>query len=447
MRKSSLIIPISVVAHLFIINATLFFLTEDTYLTLPAIVFYNLSWLLIAFALNFYPTKRTERFFTNFDKLIYLYIIYTLSYFSNLAFRNIEYSPVYQLRVILVLLGSITVYRWIFYYLRNIYRTEGGNLANVIVIGRDRKLKKIRQVFDMPELGYRYLGYFDNESSKSITYLGKIKDCIPYLRKTNVEEIYCMASRLSSEELGSLINYADNNLKRIKIIPDNKEIYTRAMNVELFGSVPVLNLRKLPLETDIAKYTKRSFDIVFSSAVCIFLLSWLVPVIAILIKAESSGPIFFKQKRHGVGKKEFWCYKFRSMAVNKDSDTKMMTKNDTRVTKIGKFMRKTSIDELPQFFNVLLGEMSVVGPRPHMEAHTNQYQKSVDKYLVRHFAKPGITGLAQIKGYRGEIVEASDIINRTRLDIFYVEKWSLYLDIKIIYFTIINAIRGEEKAY
>ena len=122
MRKSSLIIPISVVAHLFIINATLFFLTEDTYLSLPAIVFYNLSWLLIAFALNFYPTKRTERFFTNFDKLIYLYIIYTLSYFSNLAFRDIGFSPLYQLRIILVLLGSITVYRWIFYYLRNIYR-------------------------------------------------------------------------------------------------------------------------------------------------------------------------------------------------------------------------------------------------------------------------------------------------------------------------------------
>ncbi|WP_339813926.1 exopolysaccharide biosynthesis polyprenyl glycosylphosphotransferase, partial [Zunongwangia profunda] len=248
-------------------------------------------------------------------------------------------------------------------------------------------------------------------------------------------------------ELGSLINYADNNLKRIKIIPDNKEIYTRAMNVELFGSVPVLNLRKLPLETDIAKYTKRTFDIVFSLLVCILLLSWLVPIIAILIKSESKGPIFFKQKRHGVGKKEFWCYKFRSMAVNKDSDTKMMTKNDTRVTKIGAFMRKTSIDELPQFFNVLKGDMSVVGPRPHMEAHTNQYQKSVDKYLVRHFAKPGITGLAQIKGYRGEIIEASDIINRTRLDIFYVEKWSLYLDIKIILSTVINAVRGEEKAY
>ena len=447
MRRSSLIIPISVIVHLFIINVTLYFLSEVSYTSLASIVYYNLSWLIITFALDFYPTKRTERFFTNIHRLIYLFGIYFLAYFTNLAFRELEYDVVYQIKVLLVTFASITVYRWIFYYLRNIYRIEGGNLANVVVIGRDRKLKKIRQVFDMPELGYRYLGYFDNEKSKSITYLGEIEDCIPYLSRTNVEEIYCMASRLSSEELGSLINYADNNLKRIKIIPDNKEIYTRAMNVELFGSVPVLNLRKLPLETDVAKYTKRTFDIVFSSLVCIFILSWLVPLIGILIKIESKGPIFFKQKRHGVNKKEFGCYKFRSMAVNKDADTKMMTKNDKRVTKIGAFMRKTSIDELPQFFNVLKGDMSVVGPRPHMEAHTNEYQKSVDKYLVRHFAKPGITGLAQVKGYRGEIVEPSDIINRTRLDIFYIEKWSMLLDIKIIVKTVINAISGEDKAY
>jgi len=135
------------------------------------------------------------------------------------------------------------------------------------------------------------------------------------------------------------------------------------------------------------------------------------------------------------------------MATTADADTKMMTKNDKRVTKLGRILRKTSIDELPQFFNVLLGDMSVVGPRPHMEVHTEKYQVSVDKYLVRHFVKPGITGLAQIKGYRGEIVEQSDIINRTRLDVFYVEKWSLWLDVKIIIKTVLNAVQGEEKAY
>ncbi|HBT10982.1 MAG TPA: undecaprenyl-phosphate glucose phosphotransferase, partial [Leeuwenhoekiella sp.] len=176
-------------------------------------------------------------------------------------------------------------------------------------------------------------------------------------------------------------------------------------------------------------------------------LSWLSPIVYLLQRFDSNEPLFFKQKRHGVNRKVFWCYKFRSMATTADADTKMMTKDDKRVTKLGRILRKTSIDELPQFYNVLLGNMSVVGPRPHMEVHTEKYQVSVDKYLVRHFVKPGITGLAQIKGYRGEIVEQSDIINRTRLDVFYVEKWSLFFDCKIIFKTVLNAVQGEEKAY
>ena len=219
------------------------------------------------------------------------------------------------------------------------------------------------------------------------------------------------------------------------------------MKIELYDNVPVLNLRELPLETPYAKVVKRAFDVVFALIVIVGVLSWLSPIVYLLQRFDSNEPLFFKQKRHGVNRKVFWCYKFRSMATTADADTKMMTKNDKRVTKLGRILRKTSIDELPQFYNVLLGNMSVVGPRPHMEVHTEKYQVSVDKYLVRHFVKPGITGLAQIKGYRGEIVAQSDIINRTRLDVFYVEKWSLWLDVKIIIKTVLNAIQGEEKAY
>ncbi|WBL26011.1 undecaprenyl-phosphate glucose phosphotransferase [Zunongwangia sp. HGR-M22] len=447
MKRSSLIIPVSIVVHLIIINFTLFTLSFETYNDFVTIVYYNLSWLLITFVIDFYPTKRNERFFTNFHKVLGLFLIFSLAYFTNFTFRNLPISPIYHLKVLLVIFSTIMIYRYIFYYLRDIYRVEGGNFVSVVVIGRDRKLKKIRQIFDQPELGYRYRGYFDNNPSKSITYLGDIDQAFDFIRNHTVDEVYCMVSRLSSDQINELIAFCDNNLVKIKMVPDNKEIYTRAMDVELFGNVPILNLRKLPLDTDVARYTKRSFDIVFSSLVVLFVLSWLVPIIGICIKLESRGPVFFKQKRHGVNKQSFFCYKFRSMAVNKDADTKMMTKNDVRLTKIGKFIRKTSIDELPQFINVLLGDMSVVGPRPHMEAHTREYENSVDKYLVRHYAKPGITGLAQIKGYRGEVVVKSDIINRTRLDIFYVEKWSLLLDIKIIIKTVLNAINGEEKAY
>ena len=256
-----------------------------------------------------------------------------------------------------------------------------------------------------------------------------------------------MASKLSKAEIQYVMKIADNSLKRIKIIPDNKELFSRAMSLELYGSVPILNLRASPLDLDYSNLIKRIFDILVSSFAIVFVLSWLTPIVYILMKLESKGPLFFKQQRHGVNRDVFWCYKFRSMTKSTTSDTQMATKGDVRVTKLGKILRKTSIDELPQFFNVLIGDMSVVGPRPHMVVHTQQYEGSVDKYLVRHFLKPGITGLAQIQGYRGEIINRSDIVNRVRYDIFYMEKWSLGLDAKIVFLTIYNAIKGEARAY
>ena len=219
------------------------------------------------------------------------------------------------------------------------------------------------------------------------------------------------------------------------------------MKFEYYDYIPVLSLRDIPLDDPINAFLKRTFDIFFSLLVIIGLLSWLTPILAILITLESKGPVFFRQTRNGIDNREFYCYKFRSMAPNKNADSIMATKNDMRITKIGKFIRKTSIDELPQFYNVLFGTMSVVGPRPHMVKHTNEYSFKIDKYMVRHFVKPGITGLAQVRGYRGEIEQESDILNRTKFDIFYIENWSMFLDLKIILQTFLNAIRGEDKAY
>jgi len=194
-------------------------------------------------------------------------------------------------------------------------------------------------------------------------------------------------------------------------------------------------------------FVKRTFDIVVSLFVIVGILSWLTPILGLIIKLESKGPVFFKQKRNGLDYKEFYCYKFRSMKPNPLADLEQITKGDERVTGVGRIIRKTSIDELPQFINVLKGEMSVVGPRPHMVSHTHMYAEKVDKFMVRHFVKPGITGLAQVSGYRGEVEDETDIINRVKYDIFYLENWSIFLDIKIVFQTIYNAIRGEEKAY
>lgn len=225
-------------------------------------------------------------------------------------------------------------------------------------------------------------------------------------------------------------------------------MYSKNQEIEFYDdTITILNVKKLPFEFAENFYIKRIFDVIFSLFICLFFLSWFIPILWVLVKLESKGPLIFKQQREGLNGNKFVCYKFRSMKINDLSDQVHATKNDERVTKIGAFLRKTSMDELPQFFNVLSGDMSVVGPRPHLESLSIIYQKEVQDYLKRHIVKPGITGLAQVSGYRGEIKKKSDIKNRVRLDIFYIENWSLFLDIKIIIKTILNVFKGEEKAY
>lgn len=448
MKNSDLIIPLSIIIHLGIINYTLALLIPEVYSSAFSILYFNIAWLVLTYSLNFYPTRRKERFYDNIWVLTKLCFFYGLVYLVPFGFvDDFVFIWHYHLFVYIILCFFLILYRIIFFKLRRTYRFAGGNFVNVVVIGWDKNLKKIRKVFDDPYLGYRYNGFFADRPSKSETYLGNIDSCFSYILNNSIDEIYCVASELSPEQLKNLIHFADNNLLVFKVIPDNKNIYSRAMSIDLYDKVPVISLRRVPLDTEYGRVLKRIFDVAFSLLVIILVLTWLIPILFIIVKLDSKGPLLFKQRRHGYKRKVFWCYKFRSMTVNKDANLRMAAKNDARLTRVGKILRKTNLDEMPQFFNVFKGDMSVVGPRPHMEMHTKDFETSVDKYLVRHFVKPGITGLAQIKGYRGEIVKASDIHNRTRLDIFYVEKWSIFLDFKIIFLTILNTVVGEEKAY
>ena len=215
----------------------------------------------------------------------------------------------------------------------------------------------------------------------------------------------------------------------------------------MIGNVPFLSLRQDPLSRTGNKMLKRAFDIVFSLLFLCTLFPIILLIVTIITKLTMPGPVFFKQKRNGLNAKEFYCYKFRSMRVNTQADSLQATKDDPRKTRWGNIMRKTSIDELPQFINVLLGDMSVVGPRPHMLKHTEEYSKLINKYMVRHFVKPGITGWSQVTGYRGETKELKDMEGRIRGDIWYIEHWSFGLDLFIIYKTVANAIHGEKNAY
>ena len=315
------------------------------------------------------------------------------------------------------------------------------------MIGIDDSSKKITNLFNNNKsLGYRYLGLFTNKNLNN--KLGNVEDSFDYILDHSVDEIYCSLKELSSQMVNKITSFANSNNINLKLIPDAGKLYSKDQSIEFYDdTLVVLNVKKLPFEFNENYLIKRFFDVIFSLLICFLVLTWLIPILWILIKIESKGPAIFSQKREGLNGNKFVCYKFRSMKINKMSDKIHASVNDDRVTKLGAFMRKTSIDELPQFFNVLRGEMSVVGPRPHLPSLSIEYQKDVDDYLRRHIVKPGITGLAQVSGYRGEIKKKSDIKNRVRLDIFYIENWSFLLDVKIILMTIFNVFKGEENAY
>lgn len=445
-RYSGYIRPISYAIDLFIINYLAYYFFQNRYELLSFSIFASVSWIILSLRSNFYAIYR----FTHVVKIVSLLLkqglLYTLIVFAFFGFNNfVQSEPYLVIKYVLVTFLVIAVVKFTIFFLLKRYRLVlGGNNRKTVIIGKNKKTEQLQKFFnDNPEYGYQLKHVFDirNEDKTDI------EAAFEYVLQNNIDEIYSSVAELTNKELIKLIDFADNNLKILKFLPDNKEIYTKKLEFDYYGVLPILSLRKIPIDEPFNQVIKRIFDIVLALCILIGLLSWLTPILAVLIKLDSKGPVFFKQKRNGLDYKEFFCYKFRSMKPNPTADLYQVTRGDQRITRIGKFLRKTSIDELPQFINVLKGDMSVVGPRPHMVSHTHMYAERIDKFMVRHFVKPGITGLAQVSGYRGEVETDEDIINRVRLDIFYIENWSLLLDIKIAFQTIYNAVKGEEKAY
>lgn len=408
-------------------------------------VIISISWILISVYSQFYEVYRYTRPINILSLIVKQFILFLLTTFAfSGLYHELDIYPRPIVKYALLCFLLITILKFAVYYLLQKYRTSlGGNYRTTVIFGLNKKTIALNNFFNKnPEYGYSHKKTFD---FKKKDY--SLKDCFQYVLDKNIDEIYCSISELTNAQIADTVDFADNNLKILKFIPDSKEIYAKKLQYEYYDYIPVLTLRNIPLEDSVNKFLKRAFDILFSSFMIVFVLSWLTPIIAILIKLESKGPIFFKQSRNGFNYKEFDCYKFRSMMPNSDAHLYQATRGDERVTKVGKFIRKTSIDELPQFFNVLFGDMSVVGPRPHMVSHTTMYAKKIDKFMVRHFVKPGITGLAQTSGFRGEVETDKDIIGRVKFDIFYIENWSILLDSKIIFQTFVNAIKGDDKAY
>ncbi|MCP4520546.1 MAG: undecaprenyl-phosphate glucose phosphotransferase [Cytophagales bacterium] len=407
------------------------------------ISFFSSSWTILSYIINvrhMIPTTRVSRVI---DDLIKLFLFHFCLYHTVVGLFDINlFSEREAFIIYFLMITFITLWRMFVIYALKKYRRSGYNFTNVIIVGVDETSEELVSFFnEHPEHGFRLKRKFRVAEIPSIDNIKEF--CLTH----EIDEVYCNIPRLSTDMIKDLISFCDNNLIRIKFLPDSKGYSYKKLSVNFYDLIPVLSLRPSPLDIPLNRIAKRLFDIAFSLTIIVCIFLPITFILSILIKLESKGPVFFKQKRTGIDNRDFWCYKFRSMTVNEDSDDKQATKGDMRITKIGAFIRKTSIDELPQFINVLFGDMSIVGPRPHMLKHTEEYSALIDKFMVRHFVKPGITGLSQIMGYRGETKELYKMKNRIKLDIFYVENWSFWLDIRIIAQTVLDIFKKDEEVF
>ena len=443
-RYSGYIRPFSYLIDLIIINVLAIYIMPFHVNAVYYAIFISFTWFIIAANLGFYEVYRYTKVIAILNCTLKQGILFTL-FCLVLEYFYSETSN--QKAVALFVFSSLflilSVKLFIYYFLKRYRILFGRNFRTVVLLGSNKNIDPLKRFFtENPDYGYKLIKVFTLEDNKK----QRIDECLSYVFDKKIDEIYCSIADLSDTQISDIIDFADNNLKTLKLIPSEKQILSRSNKFEYYDYIPVISLRNILQDETLNKIIKRIFDIVFSSLIIVGILSWLTPILAIIIKWDSKGPLFFIQKRNGLNYKEFNCYKFRSMEFNDQYGLDLELKNHFRITKVGKFIRKTSIDELPQFFNVLLGTMSVVGPRPHPISHNDRYALMADKFMVRHFVKPGITGLAQSKGFRGEVETDKDIINRVKYDIFYMENWSILLDIKIILNTIFNTLKGDEKA-
>ena len=351
------------------------------------------------------------------------------------------------------------------------FRQSGRNTRSVVFVGNDPALLMLyRNLISDSSTGYKIAGYFADQDMencpKTIVKLGNINDLNNQISQsandrndvdnnqgnhskwdiTSIDELFCCLSHDEHEEIVKLMKFCDKNIVHFFYVPRMSGNFLLNLQPEQLGETMVFTNHHEPLSQPFNQFVKRTFDIVVSLVVCIILLPF-IPIIAWCIKRQSPGPIFVKQDRTGHNGKTFTCLKFRSMHVNSEADSLQATKDDPRKFPFGNFIRKTNIDEFPQFFNVLIGDMSIVGPRPHMLAHTEQYGSIIDKYMVRHFSRPGITGYAQVNGCRGETKELWQMEERIQKDVWYIENWTFWLDIKIIFKTALTLFIPDKQAY
>lgn len=378
--------------------------------------------------------------------------IFTLVFFSLLFFLDIN-TPSWSVYVELFIGIVIALTLWWTgsrMLLKN-YRRRGGNYLRVLIVGTGPTARRLyKEMNNDPSYGFRVMGFVDFGYAADFPYmdkyLGNMAALDDIIEHYAIDQIYYALSDDDLEATHLTLRAADKHMIPFLFVPALSPYLNRAFEIQPIGSITVMAVRPNPMNIPINRFMKRAVDIIFSGILLILSPIVYIPV-AIAIKTSSRGPVFFKQERTGYKGRVFTCYKFRTMRVNTNADECQASKDDPRKTRVGNFLRRTSIDELPQFLNVFLGDMSVVGPRPHMLRHTEEYSRLIDKYMVRHLVKPGITGWAQVNGYRGETRQLWQMEKRVQYDVWYIENWSLLLDLKIAVRTVLNAIHGEDNAF
>lgn len=381
---------------------------------------------------------------------------------SSLMFIGVMLVMLYIFDILYIDAKALGVLFIIFFFLLSVWwissrwllkkiRRMGFNFKRAVIIGAGVTGKMVaNELASDAGYGYRLMGVFDNDrrllESFPRQFTGGLKDVEDFVRLNRIDILYYTFDAEDEVTIRHIMNVAEEVGAQFIYVPKFHKVLAGQFQISSLGILPSMEHSLSPLHKTRNKILKRVFDIAVSSTFLLVSPVIFIPI-AIGIKLTSKGPVFFKQKRTGIYGTEFVCYKFRTMKVNTMSDLLQATADDPRKTKFGDFLRRSSLDELPQFYNVLKGNMSVVGPRPHMISHTEEYSALLDRYMVRHAVKPGITGWAQVNGYRGATKQLWQMEKRVDYDVWYIRNWNFFLDLKIILLTVFNGLRGDKNAY
>ncbi len=414
-------------------------------------------WYIAASFSKLYADRRSNKFSEEIIFIVYTLILFTILMSSASFFlqQKIQLPSAFFATFLLILFPTLTITKYLIRKFLHAAIHQGRLYDNLLIIGATPSGMHFYETINRYYYyGYKCVGFVDDHQVKmnGCPYKGSIQQLPQILKQDRIDEVVIALPDQDGSKIRECIEVCDQYATKARIIPDAFQFTAATTQVNNIGLLPVLNIRSLPLDKIENQALKRTFDILFSLSFFVLMGSWLMPLIALAIKLTSRGPIIFKQERWGLNNEKIICYKFRTMLhdsadLDQNGVYNQATKDDPRVTPIGTLLRKTNMDELPQFWNVLLGNMSVVGPRPHPTPLNLESMHTVDNYMLRHIVLPGITGWAQVNGFRGETRKEGAMQQRVDFDLYYIHRWTFWFDCQIILQTVINIIRGDQNAY